>query len=97
MILKMPFQLARVLKRYTASMRTMEDRGDLTSRLTIGFRVLPNYGNDVRRQYNNLLVELAKGDLLSHILSMVLNRPVSVGKLDADMWKDVAQTNYALS
>ena len=61
------------------------------------FRVLPNYGNDVRRQYNNLLVELAKGDLLSHILSMVLNRPVSVGKLDADMWKDVAQTNYALS
>lgn len=61
------------------------------------FRVLPNYGNDVRRQYNNLLVELAKGDLLSHILSMVLNRTVSVGKLDADMWKDVAQTNYALS
>ena len=78
-------------------MRTMEDKGDLTSRLTIGFRVLPNYGNDVRRQYNNLLVELAKGDLLSHNLSMVLNRPVSVGKLDADMWKDVAQTNYALS
>ena len=78
-------------------MRTMEDKGDLTSRLTIGFRVLPNYGNDVRKQYNLLLAELAKGKLLDHVVSMVLGRPSALGKIDDDLWKDVVETNYALS
>ena len=61
------------------------------------FRVLPNYGNDLRRQYNNLLVELARGSLLDHIVEQVIGRPVELGKIDADLWKDVANTNYALS
>lgn len=61
------------------------------------FRVLPNYGNDLRRQYNNLLVELARGSLLDHIVEQVIGRPVELGKIDADLWKDVAATNYALS
>ena len=78
-------------------MRTMEDKGDLTSRLTIGLRVLPNYGNDVRKQYNLLLAELAKGKLLDHIAGMILNRPVELGKIDDTLWKDVVDTNYALS
>ena len=61
------------------------------------FRVLPNYGNDVRRLYNQLLSEIAQGDLLSAIVSSVLGRKVGIGKLDSDMWKDVVDTNYALS
>ena len=61
------------------------------------FRVLPNYGNDVRKQYNLLLAELAKGKLLDHIVSMVLDRPIALGKIDEDLWKDVIETNYALS
>ena len=61
------------------------------------FRVLPNYGNDVRKQYNLLLAELAKGKLLDHIVSMVLDRPITLGKIDDDLWKDVVETNYALS
>ena len=61
------------------------------------FRVLPSYGNDVRKQYNLLLTELAKGKLLDHIISMVLGRPVALGKIDDDLWKDVVETNYALS
>ena len=61
------------------------------------FRVLPNYGNDVRKQYNLLLAELAKGELLDHIVSMVLGRPIALGKIDDDLWKDVVETNYALS
>ena len=61
------------------------------------FRVLPNHGNDVRKQYNLLLAELAKGKLLDHIVSMVLDRPIALGKFDDDLWKDVVETNYALS
>ena len=75
----------------------MEDKGDLTSRLTVGFRVLPNYGNDVRKQYNLLLAELAKGTLLDHIVSMIMGRPVALGKIDNTLWEDVANANYALS
>ena len=61
------------------------------------YRVLCNYGNDVRKQYNLLLAELAKGKLLDHIVSMVLGRPIALGKIDDDLWKDVVETNYALS
>lgn len=61
------------------------------------YRVLCNYGNDVRKQYNLLLAELAKGKLLDHIVSMVLDRPIAIGKIDDDLWKDVVETNYALS
>ena len=61
------------------------------------FRVLPSYGNDIRKQYNLLLAELAKGELLDHIVSMVLGRPIALGKIDDDLWKDVVETNYALS
>ena len=61
------------------------------------FRCLPIYGNDLRKQYNILLSTIAKGDLLSFLLSQITGRLVKVGKLDADMWKDVLETNYALS
>ena len=61
------------------------------------FRILPAYGNDIRKQYNLLLAELAKGSLLDHIVSMVLGRPIALGKIDDDLWKDVVETNYALS
>lgn len=61
------------------------------------FRVLPNYGNDVRKQYNLLLSELAKGTLLDHIVSMILGRPVELGKIDSTLWEDVVNANYALS
>ena len=59
--------------------------------------MLPNYGNDVRRLYNQLLSEIAQGELLSAIVSSILGRKVAIGKLDSNMWKDVVNTNYALS
>ncbi|AUV59092.1 hypothetical protein [Escherichia phage PMBT57] len=61
------------------------------------FRCLPNYGNDIRRQYNNLLATIAKGDLLSFIMSQVLGQEVTIGKLDPTLWEDVLETEYALS
>jgi hypothetical protein len=61
------------------------------------FRCLPHYGNDLRRQYNLQLQLIAKSELLSFIISQLLNRPVTIGKLDPALSDDILDTNYALS
>lgn len=61
------------------------------------FRVLPNYGNDLRKQYNLQLHLLAKSDLLSSILSQMIGRPFKAGKLDATLADDILDAEYALS
>ena len=61
------------------------------------FRVLPNYGNDLRWQYNNQLMLIAKSNLLQDLLGQIVGRELKIGKLDSDMWKDISFTNYALS
>jgi hypothetical protein len=61
------------------------------------FRCLPNYGNDLRRQYNRLLAEIAGSELLSYVVSQVTRRPVHAGRLDPTMPEDILDTNYALS
>jgi hypothetical protein len=61
------------------------------------WRCLPNYGNDLRRQYNNLLAEIAGSNLLSSIVSQIVGRKITVGKLDPSMVHDIRDTNYALS
>ena len=61
------------------------------------FRCLPNYGNDVRLQYNRQLAMIAKSDLLSFMLTQMTRHPVRVGKLNANLHKDVMHANYALS
>ena len=61
------------------------------------FRCLPNYGNDLRQQYNLQLSMIARSTLLQDLLSQICKRQLSIGKLDHNMWKDVLHTNYALS
>jgi len=61
------------------------------------FRCLPNYGNDLRKQYNICLSNIAKSNLLSFIISQIINRKVTIGKLDDNLWKDILDTEYALS
>lgn len=61
------------------------------------FRCLPNYANDMRKQYTLQLQLLAKSELLSHIISQIIGRPIQVGKLDPDLHKDIGAANYALS
>jgi hypothetical protein len=60
-------------------------------------RVLPSYGNDVRKQYNLLLQEIAKSNLLSCVVSQILKREVEIGKGDENMWQNIHVANYALS
>lgn len=61
------------------------------------FRCLPNYGNDLRRQYNLLLAKIAESDLLSSIISQICHRPILAGKLDPNLAQDIYEANYALS
>jgi hypothetical protein len=61
------------------------------------FRVLPHYGNDLREQYNLQLQLLAKSNLLQDIISQLIGRPITLNKLDPQLWKRIGQTNYALS
>lgn len=61
------------------------------------FRCLPSYGNDLRRQYNNLLAQIAQSNLLSDIVSQITKRPIQAGKLDPTLPHDILEANYALS
>lgn len=61
------------------------------------FRCLPNYGNDLRQQYNLQLQLIGKSNLLQFLICQLLGRQVTIGKLDPDMWEDIADAEYALS
>lgn len=61
------------------------------------FRCLPNYGNDLRRQYNNILSDIAKSDMLSYLLTQIRQANSPICKRDNELYKDILDTNYALS
>lgn len=61
------------------------------------FRCHPNYANDLREQYARQLMLIAKSDLLSDLISQIIGRKVSIGKLDPELWADIMDTDYALS
>lgn len=61
------------------------------------FRCLPNYGNDLRRQYNRQLYLLAKSNILSFLFTQLMGHDVKIGKLDPTMVDGILESNYALS
>lgn len=60
------------------------------------FRVHPNYGNDLRRMYNQLLHEISKSSLLAYLTTQLTGIIMKVDKID-DISADVLEANYALS
>lgn len=61
------------------------------------FHVLPNYGNDLRRLYIAQLAKIAKSNLLQFILYQMPVPRITVYKGDPNMWKNVLDSEYALS
>lgn len=61
------------------------------------FRCLPNYGNDLRKQYNLQLHLIAKSNMLSDLLSQLNGYEMNIGKLDPTLANDILEANYALS
>jgi len=64
------------------------------------FRCHPNYVNDLRKQYNQQLMEIARSTIMDSVLTQLLDRsdhPVKLTKLDTSMWKEIMDSNYALS
>jgi len=61
------------------------------------FRCLPNYGNDLRKQYALQLQLIAKSTILEDMLSQITGQHIPVKKLDESMWKMVGDAEYALS
>ncbi len=61
------------------------------------FKCHPNYGNDVRRQYKNLLKELAKSNILNNILRQLTGREeINIPK-PFDFYDAIEDAEYALS
>ncbi len=61
------------------------------------FRCLPNYGNDLRQQYNICLAQVAKGNLYEKIFNeAVKKKVVTITKDNPDMWERVLNANYSL-
>lgn len=60
------------------------------------FRVHPNYGNDIRKQYNQVLSEIAKSDLLSYIASQIVGYRLPANKL-GDLSAKILEADYTLA
>ena len=60
------------------------------------FRCHPNNANDLRRQYNQILSEIARSDLLSFIVSQIAGTHIPVTK-SGDISEAVLSADYALS
>lgn len=61
------------------------------------FHVLPNYGNDLRRLYIANLAKIAKSNLLQFITNQMPIRKLTFKKIEPNMWKEVLNSEYALS
>lgn len=60
-------------------------------------RVLPNYGNDIRKLYIFNYYKLARSNMLEFILTQLLGTKITINKGDKEMYKDVLFSEYALS
>lgn len=101
---------ARILDHITASNKALVDKAEIIELLDSlppkpfevmsihdCFRVLPNYGNEIRKQYNLQLSLIARSNMLSFMVSQILNRAVPVNKLTSTLADEALEANYALS
>lgn len=61
------------------------------------FRCHPNYGDDLRRQYNNILADLNDSSLLPYIASQVAEQAIKARKVGVIPRDVILNANYTLS
>lgn len=62
------------------------------------FRVHPNYGNDLRKQYNLQLSLIAQSNMLQYVLSQLLKKHVTINKQSGSTFpEEILRADYALS
>lgn len=61
------------------------------------FRAHPNYGNDLRRQYNYILADLNDSKLLSDLCQQVCNKDMKIQKLGKISRDIILEANYTLA
>lgn len=61
------------------------------------FRAHPNYGDDLRRQYNLILADINDSQLLTSLCSQVSKSNLPVRKLGTIPRKDIVEANYMLA
>lgn len=80
-----------------ASILIMEVRGkELRPCSTIGFKFHANYGNDVRRQYMEILAELAESNTLSSVASDIAGRTITVKKISTRLPELIRESEYSI-
>lgn len=61
------------------------------------FRCHPNYGNDLRRQYNTILADINDSLLLADIANQVTQKPINARKVNHIPRDVILNANYTLS
>ena len=61
------------------------------------FYAHPNYMNNVRQNYIEIMVRMAKMPVVAHILSEIAGKNVMYKKLSQDLHKDIVKSEYMLS
>ena len=61
------------------------------------FRVHPNYGNDLRRQYQHILADLNDSHLLGNLCSQVARKKIPVKKTGGLTRQIIMESNYCLA
>jgi len=61
------------------------------------FRAHPNYGDDLRRQYNTILADINDSKLLGYLCSQVTNSLVPVKKIGKIKRETITEGNYLLA
>lgn len=61
------------------------------------FRAHPNYGNDLRRQYNTILADINDSTMLKSLASQIAGKPLRIKKFGHIDRGNILNANYALA
>lgn len=61
------------------------------------FRAHPNYGNDLRRQYNNIMADINDSKMLASMCSQVAKAPIKITKIGTIPRAQILEANYMLA